>query len=267
MSAADGDLWDLARAKTVKQRLLAAQATAVPESVIALLVKDASPAVRRALATRDDLHVHRVLRQLAYDPDLKTRQALVANPNCPPEILIELANDSHWSVRWSLPSHPKIDPQVRGVIAQSSDDDLRRLMAEQADLDYETASLLLSDAADVVRSALAAHTVYPVILDRLMKEDSDLVRSGVAQNGLITTEQRRTLARDCSALVRANLLKHVELEEDELRVLAHDRSTDVRWWLATWPTTPLAILQILVRDPNPEVASQASATLQNRAAE
>ncbi|MFI6396237.1 hypothetical protein [Nonomuraea sp. NPDC050540] len=224
MSPPDGDFWKLARAKTVKQRLLAAQAIAAPEDVVTFLVNDSSPAVRRALAARADLQEHRVLYQLAHDSDLKTRQALVANPNCPPEILIELVDDPHRSVRLDLPSHPNISEPVRKVIARSPDGDLRRLMAEDANLDPETTNLLLSDPAETVRAALAGHTSYPAILESLLKEDSDVVRAGAAQNSLTTIEQRRALARDPAALVRANLLKYVELEEDELLLLAQDRS-------------------------------------------
>ncbi|MFD1935747.1 hypothetical protein ACFSKW_30175 [Nonomuraea mangrovi] len=264
MPIGDSELWDLARAKTVKQRVLAAQAVSAPESVIALLVSDPSPAVRRTLAARDDLHVRETLHRLAHDPDLKTRQALAANPICPPEILVELVHDPHWSVRWDLPSHPNTNSQVRHAITESPDVDLRRLMAEDASLDYETARLLLSDDAETVRAALAAHTTYPDILETLLSEHDNDVRAGAAQNGLTTAAQRHSLARDRSALVRANLLKFVPLEEDDLRLLARDRSINVRWWLATWPSTPTSVLQILAQDSNLEIASQATATLRER---
>ncbi|MEV1004297.1 hypothetical protein [Nonomuraea sp. NPDC050202] len=260
----DNDLWTLARDKRVKQRVIAAQTIDAPEAVLAHLVNDSSPAVRRVLAARDDLRTRATLQLLAHDSDLKTRQALVANPACPAEILLKLVNDPHWSVRWSLPSHPEVNSVVRQAICQSSDDDLRRLQAEQADLDHETALVLLSDTSATVRAALAAHTTYPDILGVLLQEQSEEVRAGAAQNRLTTSEQRHVLARDRSALVRANLLKFVELEEEDLRLLAVDRSVNVRWWLATWPDTPTSILHILAQDSNAEVASQAVAALQAR---
>ena len=59
-------------------------------------------------------------------------------------------------------------------------------------------------------------------------------------------------------------MKFVELAEEDLRLLGNDRSINVRWWLATWPTTPVGILEILARDSHPEVADQAAAALARR---
>ncbi|MEV4800497.1 hypothetical protein AB0K18_10830 [Nonomuraea sp. NPDC049421] len=56
----------------------------------------------------------------------------------------------------------------------------------------------------------------------------------------------------------------MELDDEDLRLLAKDRSLNVRWWLATWPTTPREILEILLQDPNEEVSRQANATLHDR---
>ncbi|GAA2815948.1 hypothetical protein GCM10020220_000080 [Nonomuraea rubra] len=84
------------------------------------------------------------------------RLAVVANPACPPEILIILVDDPHWSVRWSLPDHPATGVEVRRAICRSADDVLRRLLAESGGLDAETNAALAADRSPDVRAGLAA---------------------------------------------------------------------------------------------------------------
>src|SRR5690606_26384298 len=123
----------------------------------------------------------------------------------------------------------------------------------------EITYLLMEDDTTEVKEALAAHTALPGVLAALATDPDAKVRAGAAQNPRTTPEQRGALARDRAALVRANLLKFAELDAEELRLLAHDRSINVRWWRASWPTTPDHILETRARAPHPDVATQAAA--------
>ncbi|MEV1239549.1 hypothetical protein [Nonomuraea sp. NPDC049750] len=253
-------LWKLAKDKRVKSRVTAARSPDASRDILEFLVADEASAVRRTVAAWEGPEVADLLRTLGGDPDLKTRQAVVANPHCSADVLRELVNDPHESVRWAIPSHPRTDISVRRAITASQDSTLRRLLAESDELEPEIARLLMDDSPEI-KESLAAHTTLPDVLSTLAAHPNPKVRAGAAQNPKTTPEQRHSLARDPAALVRANLLKFVELEEEELRLLANDRSVNVRWWLATCPTTPLGILENLAQDPHPEVASQATAAL------
>nr|SBO91801.1 FOG: HEAT repeat [Nonomuraea gerenzanensis] len=176
-------------------------------------------------------------------------------------MLTTLVNDPHWSVRWSLPDHPAAGVEVRRAICRSTDEVLRRLLAECPVLDEETNATLAADPSADVRGALAAHTDDPHLLATLMTDADPKVRAHATQNPLTTLDDHRLLANDRSALVRAAAVKSDRLPLDELLRLTRDRSINVRWWLATWPSTPRAVLRLLAEDPHPEVASQAQATL------
>lgn len=255
------ELWKLAMDTRVRVRVAAARSPRSTRAVQEHLAADEAPAVRRAVAAWDSPEAADLLRALCGDPDPRTRQAVTENPHCPPDVLRALVDDPHDTVRWSIPSHPRTDTSVRRAMAASGDSTLRRLLAESGELEPEITFLLMEDDVPEVRAALAAHTTLPDVLAALAAHPDARVRAGAAQNPRTTPGQRRALARDRAALVRATLLKFVELEQEELHLLASDRSVNVRWWLASWHTTPVSILEILSQDPHPEVAGQAVAEL------
>src|SRR5690606_20108425 len=102
-------LWKLAKDRRVKVRVTAAQAPEADLELLELLAADSSTAVRRAVAARKDPEIADLLRALRGDPDLKTREAVVGNPHCPPDVLREFVGDPHWRIRWSTPDHPQAD--------------------------------------------------------------------------------------------------------------------------------------------------------------
>ncbi|PZG16837.1 hypothetical protein [Nonomuraea aridisoli] len=121
---AAASLWQLARDRRVRSRVAAARSPEAGREILEFLVTDGSATVRRAVAARDDPGL---LRTLAGDPDLRTRQAVVENPHCPPDVL-------------------------------------RRLVAEYDGLEPEIARLLMEDGAREVKESLAAHTALPELL-------------------------------------------------------------------------------------------------------
>lgn len=247
-----------ARDKKVRVRLAVAGDPATPPAVLEAMAADSSRTVRRALAGRSDAP-DGLLGALARDPDLKTRQILVENPACPSTVLMILVEDPHWSVRWSLPDHPAVDVEVNHASCRSTDEDLRRLLAERRGLDDETEAVLAGDSSPHVRAGLAAHTDAPETLAILLADADPKVRVGATQNPLTTIDQHRLLANDKSAAVRSAAVQSGKLPHDELQRLARDRSVNVRWWLATWPTTPETVLRILAEHPHPDVVTQAQA--------
>lgn len=257
-------LWKLARDKQIKSRVAAVQSPEATREMMEFLVADESPTVRRAIAKWEGPDSADLLRTLCRDSDLKVRQSVVANKNCPADVLRKLVNDSHNSVRWSVPHHPNSDINVKQEIAASPDSVLRRILSEYDTLEPEIVHILMEDQSSEVKEGLAAHTALPDVLAALVAHPDPKIRAGAAQNPRTTPEQRHTLARDPSALVRANLLKFVELPEEDLRLLAHDRSINVRWWLAVWPDTPNSILEILEQDSSKEIVDAAKFALKRR---
>ncbi|MER5643678.1 hypothetical protein [Streptosporangium sp. NPDC002524] len=254
------DLDVRAHHKKVQIRLAVASDPATPPETLEAMATDPSRTVRRALAARTDAP-GKVLRALAQDPDLKTRQSLAKNPSCPSGALITLVEDPHWSVRWSVPEHPAANVEARRTICRSADEVLRGLLAEQDGLDEETNSVLAVDPSPNVRARLAAHTDAPDILAALIADADPKVRAGATENPITTTNQHRLLSTDKFATVRKAALMSEKLPRDELQRLAHDRSVEVRWRLAIWPTTPETVLRVLAEDPHPDVVASARARL------
>lgn len=223
-------------------------------------VEASTPRVRRTVAGRPDTPVQ-VLRRLARDADARVREAVAENPACPPAVLVGLIGDPTFGVRFGALFHPNADRRVRLAASESPDDDIRRLLAETEPLDESIRSRLIADPAPAVRAGMAAQTTDRQTLAVLVRDPDPDVRQGAAQNERLTADQRHSLARDRSAAVRAVLVQSGELEPEDLLVLARDRSVTVRWFLATAPTTPRTVLELLRADPADEVRIQARMNL------
>ncbi|WP_204057233.1 hypothetical protein [Microbispora corallina] len=250
----------LARATKVSNRVIAAGDPRTDADILRRLADDDSPTVRRALASRAVAPVG-VLRKLAEDPDRRTRRILVENPICPPGALVDLVNDPDRYIRWTIPDRPGATEEVHLAICSSSDVDLRCLLAERPDLDGAVTTRLVSDSSPIVRSALAAHTTDTTVLAALVGDAHVKVRAGAAQNPLTRSEQRLRLARDTAPAVRFTLIQSVPLDDEIVQILLVDPCAEVRWWLATMPSTPRWALEILRNDSDVKVATQAQATL------
>ncbi|GLW34704.1 hypothetical protein Areg01_76410 [Actinoplanes regularis] len=242
--------------KRVSARTRAAQDPAAPPEVVTRLAADPSPGVRRAVAARHDLPPA-VSRDLATDKNTKVRETLAANPATIDDVLLHLVGDPHPYVRWEVAYNPAAGAEAQRAMADSTDNDLRRLLTFRHDLTPEVTAKLIHDPAVEVRANLAFETRDPATLAALITDLAPRVRAGVAFNTLTTLDQRRLLARDRHADVRSALVRTVALDEADLQRLVHDRSSQVRWWMATAKVTPAHIRQQLLNDPDETVRSQA----------
>ena len=87
-------------------------------SVIAALVDDPHPVVRRAVAT-SNVVTPADLERLVKDPDPSVRQAAASNPRTPGRALAALADDPDSAVRYTAAAHPAMPDSLRKKILRS----------------------------------------------------------------------------------------------------------------------------------------------------
>jgi hypothetical protein len=216
--------------------------------------------VRRVVAARTDAPDW-VLECLAGDRDRQTRQAVVDNPACPPDVLLVCLGDVEWRIRWDAVQHRNADGAVRRAAIRSPDKDIRSVLAQLRDLEPELIEALLADSEWQVREQLAMSTRSVNVLQALMKDADPRVRGEVALNDLATKEQLRRLADDASAVTRDKVAARQVLPEDVQSRLAADRSQNVRWWLCVAHDRNIALMTTMSADPDELVASHAKSAL------
>ncbi|MGC4891529.1 hypothetical protein [Micromonospora sp. DT227] len=240
----------------VDARLALAQDPATSQMTLIDLASDPSAAVRKAVATRTDAPAQ-ALRPLARDHDRHVREAVARNPSTSVGNLLRLVKDADRWVRWAVAGNPGCDESVRRAMADAPDKELRGLLAERRELEPELAARLVDDVSPEVRERLATHTHDPDTITALMADRTARVRKGIARNPRTTANQRRALAQDPVADVRAALVLAVELDEADLRLLLDDRAVQVRMAMARSELIPADIRRALGRDPDEMVAGVA----------
>ncbi|WP_329109112.1 hypothetical protein OG792_10475 [Micromonospora sp. NBC_01699] len=241
---------------SVDARLALAQHPATTQTTLYELASDASPVVRKAVATRTDAPAQ-ALRPLTRDHDRDVREAVARNPSTSVGNLLRLVRDADRWVRWAVAGNPGCDESVRRAMAEAQDKELRGLLAESRELEPDLAAMLINDVSPEVRERLAIHTHDPDVITALLADRTARVRKGVARNTRTSVEQRGVLARDSVVDVRATLVRSLELDEDDLHRLVDDRAVQVRLSMATSTLVPPHIRQALEDDPDESVAAAA----------
>ncbi|MGW4463464.1 hypothetical protein [Micromonospora sp. NPDC004704] len=241
---------------SVDARLALAQDPTTSQTTLYELASDASPVVRKAVATRTDAPAQ-ALRPLTRDHDRDVREAVARNPSTSAGNLLRLVRDADRWVRWAVAGNPGCDESVRRAMAQAQDKELRGLLAETRELEPELAAILIDDVSPEVRERLAIHTHDPDVITALLADRTARVRKGLARNTRTSAEQRGTLARDSVVDVRATLVRSLELDEEDLHRLVDDRAVQVRLSMATSPLVPAHIRRALEDDPDESVAAAA----------
>lgn len=92
-------------------------------------------------------------------------------------------------------------------------------------------------------------------------EDYPTLRVKVAENRTVPASILLRLAREAGREVRAALASRRPADPELSHLLAQDRASHVRLRVAQNKTTPTSLLDLLVSDPNSQVAAAAKATL------
>lgn len=101
----------------------------------------------------------------------------------------------------------------------------------------------------------------PEVLAVLAGSECPRVRAQVAENAATPLSTLAQLISDSSSEVRLALSYNFNLPKLFLDWLSRDKSVDLRYGMAENPNTPAHILQQLVLDANPYIATRANKTI------
>ena len=220
------------------QQVLAAVAlhTALPARTLQRLAGGGTnQRLAAAFATRNS----DLLQRLADDSETVVRQAVAANPACPPELCEQLADDP--DMINELLHNPATPASVLETVAAVKDH--REYAASHPNCPPALLDQLASDRDEHVRCATARHrSCPPETISQLLHDPAETVRANAASNERCPPERVRHTAGHPSATVRAAAAKNPSCPPDVLQKLASDHETSVRRAVTANPNATASLL-------------------------
>lgn len=226
------------------------------------LAASPDPAVRRALAKRDDIEPE-ILYFLAQDDDVDVRSSVASNLEAPRHTFELLAGDTDQDVRVGLASKiaelaPELDPEQRDKVSQSATNALHALAQDQMVRVRQVLAEALCDVSSApgdiinilardVETAVSAPVLEssPVLTD---DDLLDIIQQGTASANLSAISRRDGVSGDVSdaivetddALAIADLLSNdsSQIREETLDHLI-ERAPDNELWHAPLARRPI----------------------------
>ena len=216
----------LAESGTFEERIaLASREGELPNSVISLLAKDESSAVRERLAEYAE-----------YLPD---------------EVILLLAQDSFDGTRIEIASRDILPADVIEILVNDENEIVREHIACRLDLTSDQIVKLSHDQEVFVVANLATYRQLPDdIMERLAQHPSNIIKERLIDHQTLNEKAIQILAQDKNVYIREALAKYQgELPSSCLSQLSEDAESSVRLAVTKRDSLPDDILLKLLNDP------------------
>jgi len=199
-----------------------------------------------------------VLEHLAKEPDSSVRRSVAGNPSTPVQVLAEVARDSDAEIRAIIAANPSTLAPVLVALSQDLDTQVRSNIARNSSTPVSVLDVLAHDLDAGVRLSVVRNPSIPLTLLRMFALDSDdWIRSQVALNPAMPIAELELLAEDLDDDVRlsvaGNISSPVALREALMEPVVKKSDKFFRIQSARNPSTVVAILKALSKDPENEV--------------
>ena len=195
--------------------------------------------------------------EFAKDREQKVRAGIAENPNSPALLLEALANDKEERVRESVAANPNSPVSLLDALAKDTDELIRRSVAWNPNTPVAVLEALAKDKALWVRKAVAKNPNTPAsLLEALSTDKEDHVRASVAENSSAPVSLLKALTTD-KVEIRSRVACNPTTSVALLEALAKDPSSRVRVQVAKSPQAPtnlvIKLLSSLAQSPSSEV--------------
>jgi len=224
--------------KTLAQSEDSAVRTAVANNPafvdVKLMISDAAPAVRRALAARADLSINQ-MQSLSVDKDVWVRVWLARNASIDRNTMLYLAQDEADEVRRGVARNRRCPLSLLEKFAVDDSAWVRSAVAYQANSNADLLVQLASDQDVDVLSGVAANSHTPKKIMRKLAGHADAdVRRGVILNKAADRETLLPMLQDAYYLHRMLLVWNQQLTVDDKWSLHDDPDENVRFAVFKW---------------------------------
>ena len=226
---------DLARMAQSEDSAVRAAVAANPVFVgMQTMISDTAPAVRRALAARQDLSINQ-MQKLSLDSDVWVRVWLARNPAIDRNTMLFLAHDQADEVRRGIARNIRCPLALLEQLANDASAWVRAAVAYQSNASTDLLVQLSGDDDVDVLSGVAANSHTPkLILQGLLGHAEADVRRGVILNKAADRATLLPLLQDAYYLHRMLLVGNKALMAEDKWSLYEDPDEYVRFAVFKW---------------------------------
>jgi hypothetical protein len=218
-------------------RRRAASHPALPEGIIADIVRDGTESMRSAAASNPNIPVAAIERAVA-DEAPAVRAAVAAHPRVPPALLFQLLRDDSAQVRVRVAHNPALPPEMLALLAADPDAKVRAAVAAHQSCPLPTLVELSSDTFPGVCARVAENPRCPVeLLEQLLSIVPDVVLSNPRTPEHVLVAGTKV----SSAVLRAAVAGNPSTPARELHALTRDPDRRVVHALAANPNAPSSL--------------------------
>ena len=199
-----------------------------------LMISDEAPAVRRAIAAREDLSINQ-MQSLSMDKDVWVRVWLARNAAIDRNTMVYLAQDEENEVRRGVARNTRCPLSLLEKFAVDDSAWVRAAVAYQANASADLLVQLATDRDVDVLSGVAANSHTPKAnLQVLARHDEADVRRGVILNKAADRETLLPMLQDAYYLHRMLLVWNKQLSTTDKWSLHDDPDENVRFAVFKW---------------------------------
>jgi hypothetical protein len=225
---------ELARDDDWSVRARLAALSGLPADLVARLVADEDPRVRRASLLHQDPGGE-ALRRAARDPECWVREAVGRHPGADAKTLALLAADSIRDVRRSVARHPRCPADLLLQLSTDRESWVRAAVAYRDDLARTLVRSLAADVALDVQAGVARSPQLPAALQRRWCDHPDAdVRRALLSNPKLAPAMVGRLCDDPYPLNRVTALRHPRTTQARRWSLRNDPDPRVRSAVYAW---------------------------------
>ena len=198
------------------------------------MLSDVAPAVRRALAAREDLSINQ-MHALSLDQDVWVRVWLARNPAIDRNTMLDLAEDLEDEVRRGVARNSRCPLTLLEKFANDASAWVRAAVAYQANVSADLLVQLATDQDVDVLSGVASNSHTPkAILQNLAGHAEADIRRGVILNKSADRETLLPMLQDPYYLHRMLLVWNKQLTAEDKWSLHDDPDENVRFAVFKW---------------------------------
>ena len=198
------------------------------------MLSDVAPAVRRALAAREDLSINQ-MHALSLDQDVWVRVWLARNPAIDRNTMLYLAEDLEDEVRRGVARNSRCPLTLLEKFANDASAWVRAAVAYQTNVSVDLLLQLATDQDVDVLSGVASNSYTPkAILQDLAGHTEADIRRGVILNKSADRETLLPILQDPYYLHRMLLVWNKQLTAEDKWSLHDDPDENVRFAVFKW---------------------------------
>ena len=200
---------------------------------------------------------------LLRDLPEEDRQEMARQPQCPPAVLASLARDQYWTIPYAVACNPAAPAATLRRLANSHSDPHRlESIARNPSCPRDVQFKFLGWGTPELLRALAGNPGCDprVLSDIIQLNTADPALVAALQHPRLPAAQVKQIARTGDTWQCIQLLKRPDLPAPVLVIImkGHGDMLWVRHEIAKHNNCPPALLEQLIQDHNPEVASAAA---------